>query len=163
MIWVDYVILAILGISMLVSLLRGFVREALSVVTWIAAGWVALAFSGRFSQLLEPYIQTPSARAVVAFAALFFATLLLGALINYLVGQLVQKTGLSGTDRVVGMLFGLARGIAIVAVLVLLAAPAKLPQDPWWKESTLIPHFQKVAIWMRGFLPPEYAKDFSYD
>ena len=118
----DIVILVIIGISALLSLVRGFIKEALSLVTWIAAFWVSLAFTDRAADLLANWVSLPSARAALAFAGLFVAVLLLGGLVNYLIGQLVRKTGLGGTDRMLGMVFGVLRGVMVVAVLVLLAA-----------------------------------------
>lgn len=160
--WVDFVILAIIGVSVLISLLRGFTREALSLAGWILAAWVAMTFSGKLASLLTGFISLPSARLAVAFAALFLVTLLLAGLVNYLATQIIQRTGLSGTDRMVGIFFGTARGILIVAVLVLLGGLTPLPQDPWWHESGLMHYFQNIAIWLRGFLPPEVGENIRY-
>lgn len=162
MIWVDYAILGVIGVSALISLLRGFVREALSLASWVAALWIALAFSQPLSGQLAQWISTPSLRLGVAFAALFLSVLLLGALIGYLAAQLVHKTGLTGTDRVLGMVFGVGRGMLIVAVLVLLAGLTAMPRDHWWSESQLLPHFEHLAIWLRGFLPGDIAARINY-
>ena len=98
--WADWTILTIIAISSLFSLKRGFVREALSLVTWVSAFIVARLFSQSLSFLLEPYIETPSVRVVAAFAILFIATLIVGVLINKLIGALIEATGLSATDRI---------------------------------------------------------------
>ncbi|MGH8333101.1 MAG: CvpA family protein, partial [Pseudomonas sp.] len=95
--WVDWAIVAIVAISALISLSRGFVKEALSLVTWIIAGVVAWMFGGSLSEYLGGYIQTPSARIITGCAIMFVATLIVGAMINYLIGELVRVTGLSGT------------------------------------------------------------------
>ncbi len=155
--WADYAIVGIVAVSALISLWRGFVREALSLAAWIAAFWVALAFSERLAGALAAHIATPSVRLAVAFGILFLGTLLVGGLINWGAGRLVDRTGLTGTDRVMGMLFGVARGVAVVAVLVLLAGLTPLPDDPWWRESALLPHFVRLALWLRELLPPEVA------
>ena len=112
--WADWTIVVILVLSSLISIKRGFVKEALSLATWILAVIIALFFSERLAVLLTDSITTPSVREVVAFAILFIATLLVGAMVNYLIGELVRITGLSGTDRTLGMVFGLARGFIIV-------------------------------------------------
>lgn len=160
--WVDYCILGILGVSIVISLWRGFTREALSLAGWVLAVWVALTFSGQVEGLLHSQIATPSLRLLVAFAILFLLTLLVAGLINYLAVQLIKKTGLSGTDRVIGILFGLARGCVVVTVLVLLAGLTALPQDPWWRQSALLHYFQDLALWARNWLPPEIAGNIRY-
>lgn len=160
--WVDYAILAIIAISSLLSLLRGFVREAVSLAGWILAFWVGLGFEGRVAALLAEEISVPSLRHGVAFVVLFAAVLLLTGIVNFVAGKVVEKTGLTGTDRSLGMVFGIARGAVIVAVLVLLAGLTALPRDPWWRESMLIGHFQAVAMEIRGMLPPDLAADIRY-
>lgn len=159
---VDYGILGVIGLSALVSLVRGFVREALSLAGWVLALWVALTFTRELARWLPPGITVPSLRLAVAFLGLFLAALLLTALVNFLAVHLVEKTGLSGTDRMLGVLFGVARGVVIVAILVLLAGFTALPQDPWWGGSSLLPQFQQIALWIRGFLPPDIAAQIRY-
>lgn len=162
LIWADFAILAIIGVSALLSLWRGFVKEAISLASWIIALWVAMLFFQDLADWLVRWIETPSIRAVVAFTALFVCVVLLGGLINLLAGQLISKTGLTGTDRALGMLFGIARGVVIVAVLVMLAGLTGLPQDTWWNESTLLKHFQDMALWLRSFLPADIAQHIQY-
>ncbi len=148
--WADWVILAVIVVSSLISLKRGFVKEALSLATWIAAFVVARLFTDNMSALLAGYIDTPSARVVAAFVLLFVATLFAGALINNLIGLLVRATGLSGTDRVLGMVFGIARGGVLVVVLVALLGLTPVIQDRWWQQSTLIPHFAVMEEWTQN-------------
>ncbi|WJW74510.1 CvpA family protein [Thiohalobacter sp. IOR34] len=161
--WADYSIIAIIAISAVLSLMRGFVKESLSLLAWVAAFWVALGFSGQLAGVLTDWISVPSVRAIVAFGVLFVAVLLLGGLINFLIGQLVEKTGLSGTDRLLGTVFGVVRGVLIVAILVLLAGMTVVPQDPWWRDSQLLPHFEALALWLRDFLPLDIADNIRFD
>ena len=163
LIWIDYVIFAVIGLSAIIGLFRGFVREALSLVAWGAAIWVALTFAPLAGSYLEPYIETPSLRHITAFAGLFLATLIVGAIVNYLVSLLVRKSGVGGTDRFLGLFFGIARGGLVVAILVLLAGLTPLPEDPWWSESETLPYFEEMAVSLRGFLPEDIAKDFVFD
>lgn len=160
--WVDVAILIIISLSAVISLFRGFVREAVSLATWAVAFWVAISFSDKMAPLLESMIESPTIRLTVAFATLFLITLIAGAMVNYLISQLVQKTGMGGTDRMLGIIFGIGRGILIVGVLVLLGGIPPLFEEVWWQESMLIKHFQDMAIWMRDFLPPEMAKNFVF-
>lgn len=147
--WADLVIIALITVSALLSLKRGFFKEALSLLTWVAAFVVARLFSDQLSVLLTDYVQTPSLRIVAAFALLFVAVLITGALINNLIGLMIKATGLSSTDRVLGMAFGLARGCVLVVVMLALLAMTPAKQDRWWAESTLIPHFQMMEGWTR--------------
>jgi membrane protein required for colicin V production len=157
MIWVDYGLLGLIGVSALVGLLRGLIREVFSLVLWGVAVWLGLTYARDFALRLDGMIPVPSLRMAAAFVMIFIGTLLLGGLAGYLLGKLVTSTGLSGTDRLAGLLFGAARGALIAAVLVFLGGMTPLPQDPWWKQSTLIPPFQSLALWLRGQIPPDLA------
>ncbi len=160
--WADVAIIVVVLVSTAIGLVRGFVREAFSLAVWILAFWVSWTFFRQFSGFLEPAISTPSVRLGLAFAGLMVASLVVGGLANYLLIRLVQKTGLSGSDRFVGMIFGAARGVLVVAVLVLLAGLTPLPGDPWWQASKLIPFFEELALWLKEMLPPEVADKFQF-
>ncbi|MGH8522134.1 MAG: CvpA family protein [Gammaproteobacteria bacterium] len=162
MIWVDYAILAIIGLSALISIWRGLIREVLSLLAWILAILVAMTFMRPLADLLTPYISVPSARLIIAFMALFIATLLCGAIINFIIAKLVMSSGLSGTDRMLGIVFGVARGALVVGVLVLMAGLTPLPQDPWWEQSVLLGRFEAMALWLRSYLPPGVAAYFTF-
>ena len=144
----DGVILFIIAVSALISVRRGFMREAFSLVTWVAAFVVARLFGPGLEVMLESSIETPSIRMAVAFGSLFAATLIVGALINHLLGELVRVTGLSGTDRLFGMVFGAVRGMVVVIVLVALAGPMFV-EDSWWQQSMLVPQFAMMEDWSR--------------
>ena len=147
--WADWVIIGILTISALFSLRRGFVKEALSLVTWVSAFVVARLFSNALAVVLEKYIETPSVRIATAFALLFVLMLIVGAIISNLFEMLVNATGLSATDRVLGMGFGIARGGLVVVVLVAMVAQTPAVEDVWWGQSQLIPHFALMESWTR--------------
>jgi membrane protein required for colicin V production len=155
--WLDYGILSIILISSLVSLFRGFVREAFSLAFWVIAFWVAQLFFRELAVPLAQWIKVPSIQLAAAFAIIFFSVLVLGGLVTYLVAKLIDATGLSGTDRVIGVLFGATRGALLVAGLVLLAGLTPIPQDPWWQESGLIGYFEDLATWLRSLLPADFA------
>lgn len=147
--WADWAIIGIFSLSCFIGFIRGFVREALSLVIWIAAVLVARVFGGQLETLLVDHIETPSVRLMTAYAVLFISTLLLGAMVSYLIGALVRATGLSGTDRLLGMVFGAARAFIIVmAILILLPGFIPVNEDDWWKQAQLIPHFQSCEDWV---------------
>lgn len=148
--WADLAILGILLVSSLISVKRGFVKEALSLAAWVAAFVIAMLFSGSLATLLVNSIESPSVREMLAFAILFAVTLIVAAMANYLIGEVVRMTGLSGTDRLFGMLFGLLRGVIVVMALLLLVPPLiSIDQEAWWHESLLIPHFLSMEDWSR--------------
>lgn len=162
--WLDVAILVLVALSAVISLMRGFVREALSLVAWILAFWVALTFASRLAATpwLSAQIDSPTARISTAFIVLFLVTLVVSALINFVIAQLVSRTGLSGTDRLVGAVFGLARGVALVGVVVLLAGFTQLPRERWWNESMLLPQFESLAVWMKSFLPADVQSNLDF-
>lgn len=160
--WLDYCVIGVITLSVLLGLWRGFLKEAISLIAWVTAFIVAFLFVEEGASYLTRYIGVPSVRIVLAFGILFLGTLILGGLVNLVVAQLVQHTGLSGTDRLLGLVFGLLRGGAVVTILVLLASLTPLPQDHWWKQSLLLPPFQQAAVQLRAYLPPAIAEHFKF-
>ncbi len=148
-VWADWVIIGIIAISTIVSLIRGFVKEALSLASWIVAFIIARTFYTHLATLFEEVINTPSLRLLAAFVLLFVVALIVGSLINHLISAIVKSTGLSGTDRMLGMVFGLVRGVILIVVIVALARLTPLAQDPWWSQSALIGHFERLEAWSR--------------
>ena len=151
----DWVIIGVLAISTLMSIRRGFVKEALSLVTWIAGVVVARLFAQQFAVLLENYIAVVTLRLAVSYFILFAGTLMVGGMINFLVGEFVKLTGLSGTDKFLGMFFGLARGGIIVLLVVAglhYVAPEDMKQDDWYQGSRLIPGFVSMIEWLGPLL-----------
>jgi len=161
--WPDYVVFAILGLSVIVGFFRGFLREVLGLVIWAAAFWVAFTFTSSLTPFLENGIELPSARTAIAFAMLFLAALIVGGLISWLIGQMVEKTGLSGTDRMLGGVFGIMRGLALVILLLLLAGFTPLPKDPWFQQSPVIQKLVPLAEWSAGFIPEAVREHIGFD
>ncbi len=162
MIGVDYAILGILLISSFISLVRGFVKEALSLVGWVLAFWVSLSFAVPLSKLFESSSDDPTLRLIIAFVVLFVLSLIVSAVINFFASRLVQRTGLTGTDRFLGVIFGFLRGAVLVSVLVLLAGLTTLPKEDWWDDSFLLFRFQAIAMWVRELLPSDVAASFNF-
>ncbi len=147
--WADWVFVGVISLSGLISLKRGFIKEALSLLTWVAAFIIARTFSDNLQVVLSSQISTPSIRAVIAFALLFLATLIVGAVVNRLISELVKITGLTATDRILGIVFGVGRGIIVSIVAIALMRYTPLPNDPWWSESILIKRFELIEQWSR--------------
>lgn len=147
--WIDWLIAGIVIISALISLKRGFFKEVLSLCTWVAAIFVAWSFGGAFAAQLTDYFDTPAVRVMVACGLLFVVTLLIGALVNRIIGELVHATGLTGTDRLLGMVFGGLRGCVLVVLLVGLMGAVPIQEDSAWVNSVLLPHFLLLADWSK--------------
>ena len=113
----------------------------------------AVYFSGHLAPLLEGQIETHSFRWAIAFVVLFVATLVVLSMLNHLLSYIVRATGLTGTDRALGMVFGAVRGLVIIVALVFMAQFTPVTGDVWWQESVLIPHLETIADWARKALP----------
>lgn len=153
----DLAIVAVVIVSGLISIWRGFVKEAISLATWILAFWIALVFAPKLAVLMPAGLESPTLRWLVSVVMLFMATLLVGGLANFLVSTLVEKTGLTGTDRALGVVFGILRGVVIVALGVLLVGETALEREDWWRESGLLPYFSPMAEWMKENYPADMA------
>lgn len=162
MTWIDFVIIGIVFISCAISVIRGFVREALSLASWIVSFLIAWHLHGGFATFFQSSIEHPNLRLIVAFFVLFVMSLIAFTVVNYFAGKLVERTGLSGADRVIGVLFGFLRGFLIVTALVALAGLTHLPQTQLWHDSALLANVQAVAIWLTGLLPDDIAKNFVF-
>lgn len=159
--WVDLIIVTIIIISALISVVRGFVKESISLASWILAGFIALRYFTPLAELLEPYIESPTIRTGTGFAILFVCSLIVGAIVNFMASQAVSKTGLTGTDKSLGVVFGAARGMLIVTMLVLLAGLTPMPSEPWWNDSAMIEFFSDMANWIKDILPQDIAGRFN--
>ncbi|MEJ2514574.1 MAG: CvpA family protein [Gammaproteobacteria bacterium] len=151
MVIIDYILIGAFLVSVVVGFFRGFFREVMSLVTWVLAAWVAW----RFSWLLEPALEaisSPALRLWLARAAAFVIVLLLGGLAGFLLAKIVKASGLTGTDRVLGMVFGGARGVLIIGLLVLVFQLLELDREPWWDDSVIVPQAARVADRMRAAL-----------
>ena len=153
--WADYFIVCVLGLSVMIGLWRGLVSELLALAVWVAAFWVAWTFGPTLAARLEPSISLPSARIIVGYVLCFVAVLVLGALLRFAVARVIAGIGLSGIDRLLGMLFGFARGVLLVALMVFLVGFTTLTRDPWYQDSVLLPQFRQAAVWLGQRVPAD--------
>jgi membrane protein required for colicin V production len=137
--------------------MRGFIGEVVALACWIVAFWVAWVFGPQLAAAFTA-IDTPSARLLLGYAICFFGVLIAGAIFSFLMRKLIAGSGLTGSDRLLGMVFGVLRGLVLVTLLVLVLGFTPLAKDPWWQHSAMLPTFQRVAGWVSERLPPEVAK-----
>jgi membrane protein required for colicin V production len=161
MTWFDYAVLAIVGLSVLLAVFRGAVREIAALAGWAAA----LILSGLFAQELAHWMPTalpPMPRVVIAYLVIFLGVLLLSGLAGMLLAKLFRAAGLGFADRVVGALFGLARGMLIVLVGVMLAGLTSLPKEPFWREAALSGPLETAVLAAKPALPKDLAQRIRY-
>ena len=148
---VDWVIVVVLAVSTLLSLWRGFVREALSLAGWVAAFLIANLFVDQMASMLAGTIDNITGRYVASYAILFVATLIIATFVTYLAGQSMWATGLTVLDRLLGTVFGFARGVIIILVVVFVLRQLVSPPDLLWlDQSVLMPHVDMLGQWARG-------------
>ncbi len=152
---VDIVVIFVIFLSALFSLIRGFVKEAISLATWIIAIWLAATFAPKLAAALPNSLESEAVRQAVGFGVLFVLTLMVGALVNMLVAQVVKKTGLSSADRIFGVAFGILRGGLIIIVFVVIGGMTPLPEADWWQSSVLLQWFESAAIVIQDYIPDD--------
>ena len=149
----DFVVLAILAVSAVLGLVRGLLKELLSLVAYVLAFVAAIWWGPTVYGWLEPYIETTVLRMGVSYAAVFIIVLLGVGLVNMTLGALIRTTGLSPADHGLGGMFGLARGLLIVLVLVGMAGYTPLPQEPWWQDAMFSHSATQAVLKVKSMLP----------
>lgn len=158
----DYVIFAVVAISALVGLWRGLVSEVIALVAWIAALVAAWLYASQIADLLVGVLDEPVWRQVVGFALIFIAVLLLAALLRYLLRELLRVAGLGPADRMFGTFFGIARGLAIAFVLVLVGGMLGMAEEPWWAGSLFAPPLETAVVASKPWLPDVIAEKIRF-
>jgi membrane protein required for colicin V production len=158
----DYLVFFVLICSVIISMLRGLVKEVLSLASWVIAFVVANAYGEALAAMLPDGIPGESTKLIVGFIALFIGTRLLMALLSRAVQEMVKASGLSLIDRSLGAVFGLARGVMIVLAVVLLCGTTSIPQQPFWKDALLSPQAVSAAETVKLYLPGQFAQHVHF-
>ena len=159
--WIDYGIVAIAILSMIVGLVRGFVKEVFSLIIWITAFIVALRFTDVLSHLMIHLFHSVHVRMIISFLLLFIGVLLVGAGINYLLSVLIKKSNLSIPNRILGLMFGLMRAIAIMISLILFLQLTSVTEWNAWTRSKLLPYFSPLVERAEKIAPADIAGYFK--
>ena len=161
MVWIDWLLVLAILLSSVTSFMRGFLREAVALMAWILGAYVAFKYSSHTEILLEPYIETLEFRYAIVFMTILIIFLIIGALLGLLLSRVVTSIGLSGLDKSLGLIFGVARGLLLVVVFIMVASFTAVPKSEWWDKSWFITTLQgpadKILAWIKdsGFLPKE--------
>lgn len=159
----DYAVLIIIGISIIVSMMRGAMREILSIVGWIAAFYVAKTYAMQLVPLLPQDIPSDALRILAAFLILFLGVLLIVALLTIALSSIIRKIGLSWLNRFFGALFGFAKGLFIVCILVFLAGLTNFPKDSRWTNAMFSSPLEALVKSALPWIPQTVAKHIKYD
>lgn len=158
----DFVVIGIVGLSTVFAFTRGFVRVVVSLVAWVVALVAAFQYADTLAGWLPFLANAPRARYIAAFVLLVAVVLLIGALLGWLLSRLVRAVGLGFVDRALGAVLGLARGLLIVVIGVLIAGLTTLPEQDWWRRAMFAPVFVDAALSLRPWLPQAWAAQLAY-
>lgn len=161
--WIDLAIVGIIALSVLTGLFRGLIKEVIALCIWILAIWLAFNYSPVLDPWMQKYIQDKTVRTVTSFILIMLATLIVGGIANALLGFILKRSGLSGTDRILGMGFGFVRGVFIVALILTVIKMTSLPYQVYAQESTLYAKFDPLVSWLDASMPDFLTKVKSID
>jgi len=158
----DYVVIGIIVLSLVLGLWRGVVSELIALAAWVMAFMAALEFGAQCGQYVFSGIGDPAIRALAGCTLVFVGVLVAMSLVRLAVRQMVKALGLSLSDRLLGMFFGMARGLLVVMVLVAAGGLTSAPQQPWWKQAVLAPPLETAVLAAKPWLPDDLAKRIRF-
>ena len=158
-IWVDYSIVALCSVTLIIGTMRGFSREVISLLCWVVGFWASLHFSLSSSVILQSFISAPQKRFAVAFITILISTILVISLLeNWLTTRVKQTYNHTAImERLGGLTCGTMQGVVVTTIIVFLAGFTAVPTNTWWQESSLLPSFQILVIWLRDHVAPQMA------
>jgi len=157
----DIFIITIITVSGLIGVFRGLVKEIMSLVGWIVSAWLAWRFANMFAPVFDSLIDSADIRKAAAFISIFLLSLVLFALVSYFISKIMNKSPLKGMDRTLGMIFGILRGVIIIAVLALLIQSTQYAKESWWLSSYLKDYFILIAMSGMSVMPAEVSRFFG--
>ena len=161
--WLDLVIIGVISLSILTGVIRGFIKELIALCIWVLAIWMGYQYAPLLDPYLNSWISDKSIRFIVGFVIIMVSTLITGGIFNAVLGILMKKSGLSGTDRILGIVFGFARGFFIVTLGLLVLQMTSLSREEQTKDSRLMVMFQPSVQWISARVPSILAKMRTLD
>ena len=151
--WIDYVIIGVLVLSALTGFVRGFIKEVIALGVWVAAVWVAFVYAKPVAAWLGTYIQDKSVQVVLAYVVIVVGTVFIGGILNTMLSFILHHSGLSGTDRLLGLIFGAVRGVFVIALVMVVIRISAFPEDEYKKKAQLYTYFTPLVNWMYQYAP----------
>jgi membrane protein required for colicin V production len=159
----DLIVIAIVVVSVGISIWRGMVREVLALASWIGAFWIAKELAGFTATWLPDSLANPGLRLMIGFIVVMLTSLLVFSVTGMLIVHLVKVAGLTASDRMLGAAFGLLRGLLIAVTVVLLGGMTSAPREPYWRDALLSAPLEAAALWVKPWLPGDVARRVSFD
>jgi membrane protein required for colicin V production len=159
----DLIVIAIVVVSVGISIWRGMVREVLALASWIGAFWIAKELAGFTATWLPDSLANPGLRLMIGFIFVMLTSLLVFSVTGMLIVHLVKVAGLTASDRMLGAAFGLLRGLLIAVTVVLLGGMTSAPREPYWRDALLSAPLEAAALWVKPWLPGDVARRVSFD
>lgn len=160
--WLDIVLIGLLSISTLVGVLRGFIKEVLSLVSWGLAAFASYRLGAMMAIYLTPHIQEPVLVLAIAYTVVFLMALIVFSIISYMISRLLSPSGVSLMDRLFGCLYGVARATGVISILILIGYFLNLNKQDWWQDSQSIGHFEPIAQELKAYLPISIANGIEH-
>ena len=151
--WVDIILIIIIGLSAITGLLRGFIKEFIALGVWIVAVWAGYNYSGVVNPYLQPYIQDQTIRTIIGFVVVVLGVLIAGGIANFVIGLFLRGSGLGAMDKVLGGIFGFARGVFILSLIFAILSMTSLPYQQYVGGSRVYNQLLPVIRWVSGYLP----------
>lgn len=158
----DYLVIAIVAFSLLFGLWRGVIGEIIALLAWGLGIFAAIEFGEPAGNQLFAGVSDPAVRVLAGCVLLFVGVLVAMALIRLAISRMVKALGLTVSDRLLGMMFGIARGVLVVLILVGLGGMTVAPKQAWWREATLAPPLETAVMVARQWLPDDLAKRIRF-
>ena len=159
----DLIVILVIAVSVGFSIWRGLVREVLALLSWVAAFWLARLFAAVVAGWLPASWSHQGLRIAIGFVAVMLVSVLVFSLVSMMIVRLVKVAGLTTTDRMLGAVFGLLRGLLIVVIMVLLGGMTSEPREPYWRHALLSGPLERMASWVKPWLPEDIARRVSFE